>query len=42
MQALGVISRDYSSSGLHPAMELQPKHPGKAPATWDSGKSHKS
>lgn len=33
MQALGVISRDYSSSGLHPALGFQPKHPGKSLAS---------
>lgn len=26
---MGVISRDYSPSGLHPALGFQPKHPGK-------------
>lgn len=33
MQALGVISKDYSSSGLHPALGFQPKHPGKSLAS---------
>lgn len=27
---MGVISRDYASSGLHPALGFQPKHPGKS------------